>query len=171
MAPCQPTAKPPIRTVPTSMALPPLARSPEKAMTLGAEPVCRAAVTGWHGASPTIKRRKKMVQTTCDTCGGKLHWDWTEAFAKFGFGDGDGQVETWQVEAVLAGAGYAVKVEEWGCHNTVITSIKKDDLELIPHDNPKYTFGYDDPRAYFPAGLVRLLDEKFPPGEGLEFLW
>lgn len=42
-----------------------------------------------------------MVSTQCDFCGGTLHWDWTEAFTKFGFNDGDGQVETWQVEAVL----------------------------------------------------------------------
>jgi hypothetical protein len=112
-----------------------------------------------------------MAQTTCDTCGGTLHWDWTEAFAKFGFGDGDGQVETWQVEAVLAEAGYTVKVEEWGLHNTVITSIKKDDAELIPYDNPAYRFGYDDPRRYFPAEIVTLLDEALPPTEGWEVLW
>jgi len=112
-----------------------------------------------------------MVQTTCDTSGGTLHWDWTEAFAKFGFGDGDGQVETWQVEAVLAEVGYEVTVEEWGAHNTVITSISKDGVELIPYANPSYRFGYDNPRAYFPAELVTLLDEKLPQTEGAEFLW
>jgi hypothetical protein len=48
---------------------------------------------------------------------------------------------------VLTEAGYTVTVEEWGCHNTVITSIRKDDAELIPHDDPDYQFGYDDPRA------------------------
>jgi len=112
-----------------------------------------------------------MVQTTCDSCGGTLHWDWTEAFAKFGFGDGDGQVETWQVEAVLAAAGYEVTVEGWGAHNTVITSILKDGAELIPYANPSYRFGYDDPRAYFPAELLALLDAKLPPTEGSEALW
>ena len=112
-----------------------------------------------------------MVQTTCDNCGGTLHWDWTEAFAKFGFGDGDGQVETWQVEAVMAEAGYAVTVEDWGAHNTVITSIKKEGVELIPYDNPAYRFGYDDPRGYFPAELVALLDEEFPPTECWGFFW
>ena len=112
-----------------------------------------------------------MVQTTCDTCGGTLYWDWTEAFAKFGFGDGDGQVETWQVEAVLSEAGYEVKVEEWGMHNTVISSIRKDGVEQIPHDNENYTFGYDDPREHFPAELVALLDEKLPPSKGWSFLW
>jgi len=82
-----------------------------------------------------------------------------------------GQVDTWQVEAVLAEAGYTVTIEEWGCHNTVITSIKINGVELVPYDNPNYTFGYDDPRAYFPAELVDLLDEKLPPSEGWELLW
>ncbi len=112
-----------------------------------------------------------MVCTTCDNCGGTLHWDWTEAFAKFGFGDGDGQVETWQVEAVLVEAGYDIKVEEWGLHNLVIMSIKKDGEELIPYDNPAYTFGYDNPREHFPESLVKFLDEKLPPSGDYPFLW
>jgi hypothetical protein len=112
-----------------------------------------------------------MVTTTCDNCGGTLHWDWSEAFAKFGFGDGDGQVETWQVENVLTEAGYEVTVEEWGLHNTVIASIKKDGEELIPYDNPDYAFGYDDPRKFFPDHLVKLLDEKLPPTIGYDFFW
>ena len=112
-----------------------------------------------------------MVTTECECCGGILHWDWTEAFAKFGFNDGDGQVETWQVEAVLSDAGYLVKIEEWGIHNTVITSIKKHDVELIPYDNPAYTFGYDDPRAFFPDHLVSLLDEELPPSGDYKLLW
>ncbi len=33
-----------------------------------------------------------MPITECQNCGGSLHWHWEEAFAKFGFGDGDGQV-------------------------------------------------------------------------------
>lgn len=112
-----------------------------------------------------------MVSTECDCCGGTLHWDWTEAFAKFGFNDGDGQVETWQVETVLAEAGYQVQVEGWGMHNTVITSIKRNDIELIPYGNPKYTFGYDNPREYFPECLIGLLDQQLPPSEGFELLW
>ena len=43
--------------------------------------------------------------------------------------------------------------------------------ELIPYDNPSYRFGYDDPRRYFPAELVALLDEALPPTEGWEVLW
>ena len=42
-----------------------------------------------------------MPVSECDYCGGTLTWDWTEAFEKFGFQDGDGQVETWQVENAL----------------------------------------------------------------------
>ena len=103
-----------------------------------------------------------MVSTTCDTCGGTLHWDWTEAFDKFGFNDGDGQVETWQVEAVLTEAGYEVTAHPWGLHNIVICSIKKDGIELVSDDNPNYTLGYDDPRKYLPDDLVKLLDEKLP---------
>lgn len=112
-----------------------------------------------------------MVEAICERCGGTLYWDWTEAFAKFGFGDGDGQVETWQVEDALTEAGYAVAVEEWGLHNILITSIKKGDVELIPYDNPSYQFGYDDPRPFFPEELVALLDEKLPPSPGWEFTW
>ena len=44
-------------------------------------------------------------------------------------------------------------------------------MELIPYDNSNYTFGYDDPRRYFPAELVALLDEKLPPTKGWEVLW
>ena len=100
-----------------------------------------------------------MPTTECDRCGGDLAWSWTEAFDKFGFLDGDGQTETWQVENVLCDAGYHVTVEGWGMHNTVIVSIKKDDVELIPRDDANVCFGYDDPRGYLPAEIVDLLDK------------
>ncbi len=103
-----------------------------------------------------------MSTTECENCGGQYHWDWTEAFDKFGFGDGDGQIETWQVEAVLTEDGYDVIVEGWGLHNTVITSIKKENIEYIPYQNKDYTFGYDNPREYFPHEIIILLDKKFP---------
>ena len=103
-----------------------------------------------------------MPISTCDHCGGDYRWSWTEAFEKFGFGDGDGQVETWQVEAVLVEAGFDVTVEGWGLHNTLITSIKQDKIELIPHDDPEVSFGYDDPRTYLPAPIFALLDRALP---------
>lgn len=103
-----------------------------------------------------------MPTTECDYCGGDYRWSWTEAFDKFGFNDGDGQVETWQVESVLSEAGYVCVVEGWGMHNTVIVSIKKDEVELISQDDPGVSFGYDCPRTYLPDEIVRLLDEKLP---------
>ena len=112
-----------------------------------------------------------MATSECNACGGTLHWDWTEAFAKFGFGDGDGQIETGQVEDVLTEAGYTVTVEGWGLHNTVITSILKDGIEQIPYANADYRFGYDDPRTFFPADLVRLLDEALPPNTRYPYVW
>ena len=59
-----------------------------------------------------------MPKSTCDRCGGvNLYWRWEEAFDKFGFGDGDGQVMTHVVEHVLRAAGYVVSSEPWGLHN------------------------------------------------------
>ena len=101
-----------------------------------------------------------MAKSECDNCGGEFHWIWEEAFDKFGFNDGDGQVETWQVEGVLTDAGYEVTVQEWGMHNTVIVSIKKDGVELIPYEDQGLSFGHDDPRSYLPAEIITLLDQK-----------
>ncbi len=112
-----------------------------------------------------------MATSECNACGGTLHWDWSEAFAKFGFGDGDGQIQTWVVRDVLMRAGYTVMADGWGMHNTVITSIVKDGIEQIPYDHPDYTFGYDDPRKFFPADLVKLLDEAFPPNTRYPYIW
>jgi hypothetical protein len=104
-----------------------------------------------------------MPKTTCQTCFNDYHWAWEEAFDKFGFGDGDGQVMTEAVANVLRASGYAVIVEPWGIHNTTIVSIKKDELEQSPFG--RITFGYDDPRSYLPEIVVRLLDERFPDQE------
>jgi len=110
-----------------------------------------------------------MPKEECDYCGGHDYcWSWEEAFAKFGFNDGDGQIETLQVEAALSEAGYTVVVNGWGCHNTVIISIKRNGEELIPHDDPSVVFGYDDPRCYLPNEIVTPLDEKLP-AEGAKF--
>ena len=32
--------------------------------------------------------------------------------------------------------------------------------QLIPHDNPEYIFGYDDPRDYLPKEIIKLLDKE-----------
>ncbi len=98
-----------------------------------------------------------MPNTTCKTCGGDFHWDWEEAFDKFGFCDGDGQVMTEEVAEVLRAAGFEVAIEPWGIHNTTIHSIKLHGVEQIPDDA---NAGYDDPREYLPGGIVRLLDLK-----------
>ena len=98
-----------------------------------------------------------MPQSNCETCGGvgQLMWRWEEAFDKFGFNDGDGQVETWQVRNVLEDAGYDVTEIAWGLHNVIIHSIKKGGIELIPESA---TVGYDDPRDYLPAAIIEILD-------------
>lgn len=100
-----------------------------------------------------------MAISECENCGGSYHWHWEDAFDKFGFGDGDGQIETGTVAAVLEKAGYAVEQIEWSLHNTIIISIKRDGTEQIPETAD---VGYDDPREYLPQPIVRLLDEAFP---------
>ena len=99
-----------------------------------------------------------MPNSTCKNCGGEFLWRWEEAFDKFGFGDGDGQVMTASVVSVLEAAGYSIEYVGT-LHNTYIVSIKRDGVELFP---PTTTAGYDDPRDYLPRKIVRLLDEKFP---------
>ena len=101
-----------------------------------------------------------MATTDCKNCGGTYHWYWEEAFSKFGFWDGDGQVETWRIEDALREVGYETTAEEWGFHNVVIVSIRKDGRELIPKDDIK--IGYDNPRTYLPREIIALLDEVFP---------
>jgi len=109
-----------------------------------------------------------MPVTTCNCCGGDHFWKWEEAFDKFGFCDGGGQVETYKVETVLKRAGYDVDVQVWGIHNTVITSIRRDGKELIDYDRPGVSVGYDDPRDYLPEDIVDLLDRELPEMEVLE---
>ncbi len=104
-----------------------------------------------------------MPTTECENCDGQHQWHWEEAFAKFGFNDGDGQVETWSVEAVLLEAWYQVVVNQWGLHNTVIVSIIRDDVKYIPVKG--ICFGYDNPRDYLPGEIIALLDKELP-GEG-----
>lgn len=100
-----------------------------------------------------------MSITCCYVCGQETEWTWTEAFDKFGFDDGDGLVMTEHVANALRAHNYIVTVAAWGCHNIVITSIKRGDVELIPeHAN----LGYDDPLDYLPPDIIALLDAAFP---------
>jgi hypothetical protein len=108
-------------------------------------------------------KEKTMPKSQCETCGHIHYWRWEEAFDKFGFNDGDGQIETGQVRAALEDAGYCVDEQPWGCHNIVIVSIKLDGVEQIL---PTAKIGYDDPRDYLPAEIITLLDEQFPGGGG-----
>lgn len=103
----------------------------------------------------------------CDFCNQEYPWSWTEAFYKFGFNGGDGFVQTGEVKDVLVDAGYKVETIEWGLHNTVINSIKRDDVEQIPPESPTMIFGYEDPRDYLPDEIVRLLDSELPDPEVL----
>lgn len=100
-----------------------------------------------------------MPKTTCNQCGGPYLWQWPDAFDKFGFGDGDGQVETATVAMVLRSAGYDVQHDRWGMHNDAILSVRKDGVEQIP---ASVRLGYDDPRRYLPPDIVALLDARLP---------
>lgn len=102
-----------------------------------------------------------MPQSNCPICDSGYHWSWTEAFEKFGFCDG-GTTMTPYVVAELEDAGYVVEAEQWGIHNVVIFSIKKDGRELMPHENSDVRIGYDDPRGYLPQEIIELLDERLP---------
>ena len=104
-----------------------------------------------------------MVKEICEYCHSEYIWNWTEAFDKYGFNDGEGFVETDQIFDVIKEAGYEVKVERWGLHNIVITSIKKGGKEFVPIYNPDIQYDYDRPRDYLPEDIVELLDSKFPP--------
>ena len=100
----------------------------------------------------------KPLDLTCPDCKCRRDWCWEEAFDKFGFDDGDGVVMTDTVANALRSAGYFVRVEPWGFHNDVITSIRRDGTDQIPDCT---TIGYDNPRDYLPEEIVDLLDQPF----------
>jgi len=101
-----------------------------------------------------------MQHLKCDICGNSYHW--SEAFSKFGFNDGDGDIKTPHIAEALEFAGYYVKYSRWSPHNTLIYSIKKDGIEYMPRDNPEFRIGYDDPCEYLPMEIVDLLNTEFP---------
>lgn len=100
-----------------------------------------------------------MPISECDHCKGEFQWKWEDAFDKFGFMDGDGQVMTYIVRDCLEDHGYTVETTEWGLHNTVITSIQRDGIDQI-YDS--VTIGYDEPRDYLPEEIIKILDEELP---------
>lgn len=108
-----------------------------------------------------------MPITRCETCGRDQHWSWDDAFDKFGFDDGNGQVETERVARVLAAAGYEVAIQPWGCHNIIINGIWQNGVSLMPDERSPYTLGYDNPRNYLPPEIVALLDKALPESEVL----
>ncbi len=103
-----------------------------------------------------------MPVSECHCCGGEYRWKWEEAFEKFGFGDGDGQIETGTVEAVLTAAGYEVESDTWGIHNVVIRSIRKDGRDLMPVDDSKFVVGYDDPGPTCPRKSSKCSTANYP---------
>lgn len=101
-----------------------------------------------------------MIKDYCECCGSVYEWGWEEAFDKFGFSDGDGNVNTHIIEDILVEAGYAIKTTQWGLHNLIISSIKDNDKELLPDENSSFVLGYDDPRTYLPKKIIELLDKE-----------
>ncbi len=104
-----------------------------------------------------------MPESSCTTCGAPVLWTWEDAFDKFGYGDGDGLVMTEYVALTLEHAGFDVRTSRWGLHNTIINSIERNGVELIPHERIK--LGYADPRDYLPEDIVKLLDARLSDGE------
>lgn len=98
-----------------------------------------------------------MPKSNCPICGAVHQWRWEEAFDKFGFGDGNGDVQTATVVSVLRQAGYLAVSNRWGLHNDVIDTISKSGFPQIPSTA---RLGYDDPRQYLPKAIVALLDER-----------
>ncbi|MGH1470869.1 MAG: hypothetical protein ACRBCS_06725 [Cellvibrionaceae bacterium] len=102
-----------------------------------------------------------MEKYRCKACGNIFHWH--HAFSKFGYEDGDGDVQTKFVASILEDAGYAVKYSRWSPHNTIIYSIKKDGVEFMPLGNPSFRIGYDDPTAYLPQKIINILEKHLMP--------
>lgn len=108
-----------------------------------------------------------MPQAICHHCNSTFSWHWEEAFAKWGFSAGQGQLKTDTVQEFLTDADYEVEVRAPGACNTVIYSIRKDGKELIPQG---IKIGYVHPRLFLPCCIIELLDRKFPsktPYDGL----
>ena len=104
-----------------------------------------------------------MPISPCECCGGRLAWRWSDAFMKFGYGDGDGQVMTYEVCDVLKRAGFDAEGERWGWHNVIVdTLICPRRGELLPYQDERVRIGYDHPRSYLPEDVIALLDRELP---------
>jgi len=101
-----------------------------------------------------------MAHHKCEHCGNSYHW--SHAFAKFGYDDGDGNIETIRIAQLLESKGYRVKYARWNLHNMIIFSIEKDGIEYMPRNTSKYLIGYDDPQKYLPVEILTLLNTEFP---------
>ena len=101
-----------------------------------------------------------MVQNKCAYCGNCFHW--LEAFAKFGYDDGDGQVQTQVIAKILEDFGYKVKYSRWRPHNTIIFLIVKDGIEDMPLRNTQFLIGYDDPESCLPKSIQEILNRELP---------
>ena len=92
-----------------------------------------------------------------------IHWDWREAFSKFGFNDGDGWNGT-DIVSDFMEKEFGVKTEcdIWGCHNYMIFDVLKDGVTIIPQgDDGCPQIGYDEPDDWLPKEWVEALDEHF----------
>ncbi len=91
----------------------------------------------------------------------EVHWEWEEAFCKFGFEDGDGLNFTHLVVDFIDNLGYEAYADHWGLHNYMIVKIlDKDGNDIMKQS--EIAIGYDDPHDYLPSEIVKALDENFP---------
>lgn len=96
----------------------------------------------------------------CARCWGPVNW--TEAFSKFGHGDGDDCVHTTQVASAIRRAGYQVDVLDGGLHNPRIERIADaaTGVEVWPG---RAVAGHDDPTGWLPPALKAALERRFGP--------
>ena len=104
----------------------------------------------------------KIAARCGPTCGQeistKVHINWPDAFNKFGYGDGDGEVYTYEIAEHIDELGLSCVYKQKGMHKEVIESIKCNGKELIPDATD---IGYDCPRGYLPAFIVEHCDKKY----------
>ena len=113
--------------------------------------------------------KTKTAARCCPTCGQEIstnvHINWPDAFNKFGYGDGDGEIYTYEIAEHIQELDLECGFTQFCMHNDVIDSIKSYNeggectgVELIPNGT---VIGYDNPRKYLPAFIVEHLDKKY----------